>query len=139
MKIYCEHNAMSADIRRVLHHANVELVHFPYDPDSQSRHVDVIAAPSQAQIRDLNLPMRDLPGTSDDYSGSVHLDTIRSILGPQHRRDALHVDSAFKSCCVAFITRDSDILDHKAQLESFLGIRFFHPETDRNALQSFLS
>ena len=139
MKIYCEHNAMSADIRRMLRHANVELMHFPYDPDSQSRHVDVIAAPSRAQIRDLNLPMKDLPGTCDDDSGSVHLDTIRSTLGPQHRRDALHLDSAFKSGCTAFMTRDSDILDHKPQLEGFLGIRFFHPETDRDAFQSFFS
>lgn len=139
MKVYCEHNAMSADIRKILRHANVELVHFPYDPDSQSRHVDVIATPSHAQIRDLNLPIKDLPGTFDDYSGSVHLDALRSTLGPQHRRDALHVDSAFKSGCAAFITRDSDILDHKKELESFLGVRFFHPETDFAALQSFLS
>ena len=139
MKIYCEHNAMSADIRRMLRDASVEIVHFPYDPDSQSRHVDVIATPSHAQFRDLNIPTKDLPGSWTDYSGSVHLEMIRSTLGPQHRRDALDVDSAFKSGCAAFITRDSDILDHKGQLESFLGIKFFHPEIDRDALQSFFS
>ena len=137
MKIYCETNAMSADIRKMVRHADARLMHFPYDPNSRSRHVEIIATPSKAQVRDLNLPMKDLPGTFGDYSGSVHFDAILATLGLQNRRDALHVDSAFKSGCVAFITKDSDILNCKAQLERFLDIRFFHPETDLEALQSF--
>jgi hypothetical protein len=73
-----------------------------------------------------------------DYRGSVHLSTICSILGAQHRRDALHVDSAFKSSCAAFVTRDSDILKHRPRLENLLGIKFFHPSEDHHALCTLL-
>lgn len=140
MKVYWEHNsALSREIRRMQNRGCVELVHFPYDPESRSRHIRRIATPSGAQIRDLNLTIEDLPGTLADYSGSGHLEAIRSVLGREHRRDALHVDSAFKSGCAAFVTRDSDILDHKAYLERLLGMKFFHPEEDRDALRLFVS
>ncbi len=74
-----------------------------------------------------------------DYSGSYHFDEILSIFGREHRRDALHVDSAFKSGCSAFITQDSDILKHKARLEGLLGIRFFHPDAELSGLEQFIA
>jgi len=46
----------------------IELVHFAYDPDSRSHHFSSIANPSAAQIRDLNLQIKDLPCTIADYS-----------------------------------------------------------------------
>ncbi len=114
-------------------------MHFPYDPNSRSRHISSIAKPSNAQIRELNLPIKDLPGAIADYSGSDHFDEILSILGGEHRQDALHVDSAFKSGCSAFVTQDSDILKHKAQLEGLLGIRFFHPDAEFSDLEQFIA
>jgi hypothetical protein len=110
-------------------------VHFPYDPDSHPPRIPRIAEPSTAQIRDLNLPIRNLPGAIGNYKGSQHFKEILSILGRENRRDALHVDSAFKSGCVVFITGDSDILKHKAQLKGLLGIRFFHPCVDLRDLE----
>lgn len=71
-------------------------------------------------------------------SGSVHLEEIRSILGPQNRRDALHVDSAYKAGCKCFVTRDSDILLKRKQLETLLGIRFFDPAKDKEELERFI-
>ena len=106
-------------------YGRVELIHFPYDPDSHSRRIPGVAEPSNPQIRDLNLPIRGLPGTIGDYEGSEHFEKILAILGRERRRDALHVDSAVKSRCAAFITADSDILKHKRRLFGLLGIRFF--------------
>jgi hypothetical protein len=50
----------------------------------------------------------------------------------------LHVDSAFKQGCLAFVTPDQgDILKHKTELERLLGIRLFHPD-EWSDLEQFL-
>jgi hypothetical protein len=139
VRIYCEHAALTRRIKHLRRIGRIELIKFPYDPGSASRQIPGYATPSGAQIRDLNLPISDLPGMIADYSGSAHFGEILSIVGHQNRRDALHVDSAFKSGCLAFITRDSDILDHKTRLEGILGIRFFDPDTEPNDLEPFVA
>src|SRR5262245_21900541 len=139
IKVYCEHSAMSRDIRAIQRGGDIKLVHFPYDPDSRSRHIGDLAMPSNAQIRDLNLQIMDLPGTVAEYSGSVHFATILYVLGLNNWRDALHVDSAFKSGCAAFVTVDSDILNQKSCLEKLLGVKFFHPVNDLKAFRLFVS
>ncbi len=138
MKIYCEVGALSRDIRESQRQGLVELLNFPYDSDSRTPAIPTLAAPSEAQIRDLNMPISELPGTWADYSGSPLYAAILGIIGAQNRRDALHVDSAVKSECAAFITCDRDILDHRATLERLTGIRFFHPEIDGDALRAFI-
>lgn len=138
MRLYCEHGALTAQIRAMQHEGRITLLHFPYDPDSRSGRTQ-IATPSYAQIRDLNLPIDDLPGTFADYSASRHLERIRTILGPQHRRDALHIDSAVKSGCAAFLTRDSHILGRRVVLEAELGLKFFNPDTDAVEIERFVS
>jgi hypothetical protein len=137
-KIYCEHGSLTKNIRASCLRARVTLVHFPFDPGSQTSKIRSVANPSKAEIRDLNLPIKDLPGAIADYAGSHCWDEVLSIIGPSNRRDALHVDSAFKSGCVAFVTDDSDILEHKAQLEDLLGIRFFRPDEFSN-LEQFVA
>lgn len=135
LRIYCEHGALTPEIRAWAQSELIELVHFPYDPDSHTRKIPGIAVPSNAQIRDLNLPIKDLPGSFSEYKGSKHFEEILAILGCEHRRDALHIDSAFKSRCSAFITRDSDILKHEARLLDLLGIRFFDPNVELRDLE----
>lgn len=66
------------------------------------------------------------------------LPKISEIIGPNHRRDALHVDSAHKSQCRAFVTRDTDILKHRETLEQLLGIRIINPDTDHKILLKLL-
>ena len=63
MRVYCEHGALTVEIKAWARTGRIELAHFPYDPDSHSRRILGIAEPSNAQIRDLNLPIKDLPGT----------------------------------------------------------------------------
>ena len=138
VRVYAEHSALTKRIRELKRHGKIELVHFPYDPGSRSRHLKQRAMPSAAQWRDLNMPISELPGTWDDYNGSEHLADIERLLGRGNRRDALHIDSAFKSACTAFLTRDSDILDKREHLESLLGIRFFHPDQDADLFEGFV-
>ena len=132
LRVYCEHGALTPEIKAWARSGLIELVHFPYDPGSHTRLIPGIAEPSVAPIKDLNVPVMDLPGAIADYEASEHFEKILSIIGreQQYRRDALHVDSAFKSRCSVFITGDSDILEHKAQLLDLLGIRFFDPDDE---------
>ncbi len=138
MKVYCEHGAVSKSLRDLQRKGYVELVHFPYDPNSRSGHLAPPDAPSAAQLRDLNVPICELPATLKDYTGSEHLSEILEILGSQNRRDALHVDTAVKNGCSAFVTRDNGILAQKMRLENALRIRFFHPDTDQEELERFV-
>ncbi len=77
-----------------------------------------------------------------DYVGSPGLEQIERILGggERTRRDAMHIDSAYKSGCRCFVTSDSDdIIDKRSELEPLLDIRFFHPNEDKEALLAFLT
>jgi hypothetical protein len=125
LRAYCEHGALTPEIKSWARDGCIELVHFPYDPGSHTRKIPGIAAPSGAQIRDLNLPINDLPGSISEYKGSERFQEILAIVGHENRQDALHIDSAFKSQCVVFITTDSHILQHKVKLLRLLGIQFF--------------
>jgi predicted nucleic acid-binding protein len=139
MKVYCEHGALSKSLRELQRKGFIELVHFPYDPDSRSGQLAMPELPSAAQWWDLkNLTWAELPGTFQDYSGSEHFTEILEILGSENRRDALHVDTAVKNGCSAFVTCDNDILSQKGRLETALGIRFFHTENDRDELDRFI-
>lgn len=72
----------------------------------------------------------------NEVRGSQHIDVIRQLVGTENRRDALHIDSAFKSGCAAFVTADNDVLSKQAELQAMLGVRFFHP--DEAALYEFI-
>jgi len=139
MRIYCESAALRKWLRNLCIERRIELLHFPYDRDSHTNKATTAAIPSEAQIRDLNLPISELPGTLVDYCGSEHLHEIVGILGSQNRRDALHVDTALKNRCSAFVTCDNGILAQKARLETAIGIRFFHPDTDQDELEQFVA
>jgi hypothetical protein len=138
MKIYCEHGALTPELRAFQRDGRIALVHFPYDPGSQARHISPSAMPSDAQWRDLNTTWSELTRPWDDFKGSEHYQEIIRIVGPANRRDALHVDSAYKSGCAAIVTADTDILAHKAALETLLGLRVFHPVIDGDKLHRFI-
>lgn len=97
MKIYCEHGAITSELRTHQRSGRIELIHFRYDPDARSRHLSPSAIPSEAQWRDLNVTWEELNCSWNDFSASEYLDQIYSILGGGNRRDALHIDSAYKA------------------------------------------
>src|SRR3990172_3478340 len=127
LKVYCEANAMRRKLRALHRAGRIDVVHFPYDPDSHMRKVGV-ATPSGAQFCDLNLSFEELPGRFHDYEVSTKHEAIVSLVGASNRRDALHVDSAYKHGCHCFFACDPHIIDKAAELESLLGIKFLHPD-----------
>ena len=96
--------------------------------------------PSAARIGDLGfVTIGELPWRIGDFSPSKFYGQILRIVRQQNRRDALHIDSAYKSGCKAFLSRDKrDILSNRIELEALLGIRFFHPDDDWNQFLVFL-
>lgn len=120
MKIYCEHGALTSELRAFQREGRIVLVHFPYDPGSRTRHISLLATPSDAQWRDLNTTWSELTWPWDAFKGSEQHQEIIRIVGPANRRDALHIDSAYKSGCAAIVTADNDISGHKAEFETLL-------------------
>jgi len=138
VKIYCEHSALTPRLRAMQRERKISLICFPYDPDARTPHISPTALPSQAQYRDLNLTYGELKCRYDDFQGSELFEQVLEIIGPQNRRDALHVDSAYKSKCRALVTRDSDILKHRSRLETLLGLRVLNPDADHDELVELL-
>ena len=58
-------------------------------------------------------------------------DRIRQIVGRQNDFDVRHIDSAYKTGCRFFFTKDkNNILRKRGELFSLLGVTFYHPEDD---------
>jgi hypothetical protein len=62
--------------------------------------------------------------------GSEEYEVILEIVGRQNRRDALHVDSAFKTGALCLVSEDKDILGVRDRLFDLLGLRMFSPSED---------
>jgi hypothetical protein len=138
LKVYCEHGALTKDLRDLKRRGCIELIHFPYDPDGRTKHISATAVPSEAQWRDMNVTWDEARFSWEDCQGSEHFEEILRIIGTANRRDALHVDSAYKSGCACFVTEDRDILSKSELLGALLGLRFFHPRQHGSELQQFL-
>lgn len=140
MRVYCEHGALHAKLRGLQREGRITLVGFPYDPGSRSRPIRQMALPSRTQIDDLNLPIGDMKFRIGEMVASDKHVEIERVVGRSNRRDVLHIDSAYRSGCVCFFTRDrGDILAKRAELESLLGVRFFHPDDDWDQFTNFLN
>lgn len=140
MRIYCEHGALNERLRRLQNEGRITLVGFPYDPNSRSRAIRTLASPSRAKIGDLNFRIGDMKFPIGEMVGSEKHAEIESIVGRGNRRDVLHIDSAYRSRCACFFTRDrSDILAKRTELEALLPLRFFHPDDDWEQFVDFLN
>lgn len=137
-QVYVEHGALRDELWSLQRKGVIELVTFPYE--SKNRRIKRQAIPSAARIGDLGfVTIGELQCRIGDFSPSNFYGDILRIVGQQSRRDALHIDSAYKSDCKAFFSRDKkDILSNRVELEPLLGIRFFHPDEDWNQFLAFL-
>lgn len=138
MKVYAEHGALREDLYALDHAGRIQLTIFPYE--NKVAKVRRRAVPSAAQYRDLaHITIGEMDWPISEMSASKHYANILRIVGERNSRDALHIDSANKSGCRAFFSRDrKDIISHGQALEALLGMRFFHPDDDWAAFLSFL-
>jgi len=137
-KVYCEHSAFRQELYQLQRDGLVELFTFPYEARTEKKHKKAI--PSKAKLADLkHLRLAEAHWRFSDFNGSEKLDQIRQILGPRTRRDALHIDSAYKTGCAAFLSRDcGHILAKAHELEQLLGMRFFHPDDQWDDFLKFI-
>jgi hypothetical protein len=140
-KVYCENNAITDELKNLQRSGVIELIHYPYDdPSSRTRHISRSAVPSAKRWCDANMKWNEAVDVKwSDSKGSEKYEEILSLIGKNNRRDALHVDSAFKSKCACLVTCDKDILAHRDRLAEMLGIRFFDPARDRGPMLVFLN
>ena len=103
-------------------------MHYPVDPNSRNRHIKKLAMPSEVNWEEANVRWENSDFTWESTKGSAHWREILKIVGSQNRRDALHVDSAYKTGCFCLVTRDSDILKVRKQLHTLLNLNIFSPE-----------
>jgi hypothetical protein len=143
MKVYVERNAMRPWLTELGRKGKVALMLFPYDGHNPSgveiATPSVVTADSTWVTWDMTIPCSDM-------EGSAKFEQIRQIIrrakenlrnvpagliGEQTEGDARHLDSAYKSGCRAFFTKDRrDMLSHAAELEELLGLRLFHPDEE---------
>ena len=128
-KVYCEHGALRTELYELQKIGQINLVLFPYE--EKVKRIKEPGVPSEAAWSEMNFSWENSPGSWEDYKGSTKYVQIQEIIGRENKRDVKHLDSAFKSNCQAFLTRDKgDILSKKNELEEILKMKFFHPDDD---------
>lgn len=140
-RIYLDTGASVKGLRRQF--GKVQFVLSPYD-DVSSRRKDVareLGIHSEVCWNDCNWSWDEDVQPWDEHFASQHLQEIYKIIGhdPRKRRDGFHLDSAYKSCCIAFLTADkTDIGQHRHELEELLGYRIFHPLSELDEVIWFI-
>ena len=128
IKVYCERGAFRRELKSLENDGLVQLLHFPYE--GRNRKVAETDTPSKLTA-DMTCWTADSMIRISDMCESDRYSEVLRCVGGNNWRDALHLDSAYKSKCRAFLTRDKgDISKRKQQLESILGLRISHPDED---------
>jgi hypothetical protein len=137
IRVYCEHGAFREELWRLQQEGVIDLVYFPYEARMNKKYQrghpsEVIWKDlSHVQWEEMNFPCKEM-ARSDKFK------LIRKILGSP-RLDALHIDSAYKSRCSVFLSRDHHhIIANAQELENLLGIRFFHPDENWDDFLAFV-
>ena len=112
-------------------------MHFPYEGDS--RRIKTQATPSDLTTDSFYVTC-DSEIKIDQTLGSEKLADIRTIVGKDKTFDCWHLDSAYKSQCSCFLTRDkTDIVSKAKALEALLGMRIFHSVDDWDSFLRYVS
>jgi hypothetical protein len=129
-KLYCERNAYPEYIKSLHKEEKIDIVHFHIEEKFKAAKR---ATPSGALWRKEIYPWKEdsypwQHNCSEKYKAIFEI--VKKI------DDSLHLDSAYKSQCKYFLTRDdSDIIRNKNELEKILGLKIFDPIEEK---ESFL-
>ena len=134
--VYCEDGAVTKALRALQREGTITLVAFPYE--NRNRRIKERAQPSRITMDAKFITWADTAIRFSDRESDM-FERIQSIVGRGNEIDVRHIDSAYKTGCRCFFTRDKgDILRVRAELEALLGIRFFHPDADLDAFKHWL-
>ena len=125
MKVYCEHGALTRELKRLEQEGRVTLFLYPYE--MRTNKIKALAHPSDPTWEESNTAWEEEEGTWNDLLPSSKFKSILRIVGCANVRDAKHIDSAHKSGCQAFFSPDRKDITSKGQfLEKLVGIKFYH-------------
>lgn len=131
LKVYCDTRAYRVELTTLELEGKVRLFQFKYE--NKNKHIRHQAVPSNPTWDELNYTWSELddPTWNDLGRKSDKRQAIEALLGPNSIRDAKHLDSAYMEGCRVFLTSDKrDIVSHRSELASLLGIEVFHFHED---------
>lgn len=120
-KVYCDSGAYTKGLKKLEESGQIELFYHPYE--NKNKKINRMSLPSEATWDDVNISWDECCFTWDDFGGSEKINELKKIIGSSHRRDILHLDSAYRSKCDFFITSDKgDIYSKKDEIFKLLNI-----------------
>lgn len=140
IKVYCDSGAMNKKVLRRIYSKCV-FYHYPYDSADRPKDFNIIlATPSETQWRDAHNSWGEDNFTWADHSASEIFSEIISIIGrDNNRRDALHLDSAYKEGCHIFLTTDKiDIYSNKFKLTDLCKLKIFYVPDELDELEKYI-
>jgi hypothetical protein len=136
IKVYCDTSAYQPWLEEFSRRGDILLSGFPYE--NTNKRVKDKSIPSDPTWDQLYIRWCDAHYTWDDTNASEKFPDIITIIkksGQIINTDAQHLDSAYKTGCHIFLTKDkTDILSRRQELEDLLGFKIFHPVEDRGSI-----
>ena len=126
IKIYCDTGASIKFLKE--HYGFCEFFQYPYDsPDRPKNKKMSLAKPSNLRLKYAHSTWKESTFIWNECVGSDLYSQITNIIGKSNETDILHVDSAYKSGCLVFLTSDKrDIWSKRADLERLCTFKIFN-------------
>ena len=138
IKVYVDSGANIKYLKK--YSDNCVFFQFPYDsPDRPKKNRPEIAMASQLQWRDFNTTWEETDFSWESMHRSSVFPQILNILGKSNRRDALHLDSAYKHGVQLFLTSDKkDIWRNRKELERICNFNIFCSSDEMQDIIAFI-
>ena len=139
IRVYLDKGANIKPIRLV--HSHCQFIDFPIDStDRRNNRQNFINAIPTVTWANWNSNWEECAFHWNDMAPTEKFRRIVDIVGPSNENDAMHLDSAYKSCADVFLTSDErDICSNRARLEKLLGFRIFNPVFEKDDVLAFIS
>jgi len=129
VRVYCDSGGFRSDLKQLELGGVITLYTFPYE--NENKKIAGMGLPSEMTWSDMKFPWSYYTASWSDYKGSDQYQLILDIVGKENRKDAMQLDTAYKSRCHYFFTSDkSDICSKREKLEELLGFKIYHPIED---------
>ncbi len=137
--VYVDKGAEIKAIRSV--HSHCQFIDFPIDStDRRKNRRNFINARPTVTWNNWNCNWEECAFRWNDMAPTEKFCRIVDIVGASNENDAMHLDSAYKSCADVFLTSDErDICSNRAQLEKLLDFRIFNPTFEKDDVLAFIS
>lgn len=140
LKVYCDTGAYRPELAAFEQDGKVRVFQFKYE--NKNRRIRRKTKPSKPSYKELNYTYEELSGLTYNDLGTTSdkWKAIEILLGPNNRRDAKHLDSAYLEGCTIFLTSDkADIVSRRGDIGPLLGITVLHFLDDWDRLLALIA